>query len=42
MKAMAIDGDSLELADLLVPGGRIASTLGRPSDQLDPWPGGQP
>ena len=28
-------GDGLELADLLVPGGRIASTLGLPPDQLD-------
>jgi NADPH2:quinone reductase len=28
-------GDGLELADLLVPGGRIASTLGLPGDQLD-------
>jgi len=28
-------GDGLELADLLVPGGRIASTLGLSGDQLD-------
>ena len=28
-------GDGLELADLLVPGGRIASTLGLPPDQVD-------
>jgi NADPH:quinone reductase-like Zn-dependent oxidoreductase len=28
-------GDGLELTDLLVPGGRIASTLGLPPDQLD-------
>ena len=28
-------GDGLELADLLVPGGRIESTLGLPPDQLD-------
>jgi hypothetical protein len=28
-------GDGLELADLLVPGGRIASTLGLSGDQLN-------
>ena len=28
-------GDGLELADLLMPGGRIASTLGLSGDQLD-------
>ena len=27
-------GDGLELADLLVPGGRIASTLGLSGDRL--------